>query len=101
MGDKPLVRIIRMRESPLCGFHRGTQPGTLIQSSQKEHIHIILSGVRPEVHQTLERMGIEAMVGSDNIFRHINKAVLRANALVPELTRARQERHRRHHHLQE
>ena len=56
---------------------------------------------RARAQENMERMGIEAMVGSDNIFRHINKAVLRANALVPELTRARQERHRRHHHLQE
>ena len=101
MGDKPLVRIIRMRKVPFVDSTGAHNLETLIQSSQKEHIHIILSGVRPEVHQTLERMGIEAMVGSDNIFRHINKAVLRANALVPELTRARQERHRRHHHFQE
>ena len=100
MGDKPLIRIIRMRKVPFVDSTGAHNLETFIHSSQKEHIHIILSGVRPEVHETLERMGIEAMVGADNIFRHINKAVLRANALAPELARARHERHHHHHHQQ-
>ena len=99
MGDKPLIRIIRMRKVPFVDSTGAHNLETFIRSSQKEHIHVILSGVRPEVHQTLERMGIEAMVGADNVFRHIDKAVLRANALASELARARQERqdHPRHH----
>lgn len=95
MGDKPLVRIIRMRKVPFVDSTGAHNLETFIHSSQKEHIHVILSGVNRHVHETLEGAGIEAMVGPDNIFDHIDKAVNHANALIPELEIRRRERH--HH----
>lgn len=93
MGDKPLVRIIRMRSVPFIDSTGVYNLETFVRSSQKEHIHIILSGVNPQVHQTLEKMGIEAMVGPDNIFSHIDNAVAHANKLAPLLAQKRAERH--------
>ena len=96
IGDKPLIRIIRMRKVPFVDSTGIHNLEIFIHSSQKEHIHVILSGVNPRVHESLEKMGIEAMVGADNIFDHINKAVNRANELAPVLEEKRRERH--HHH---
>lgn len=95
IGDKPLIRIIRMRKVPFVDSTGIHNLEIFIHSSQKEHIHVILSGVNPRVHESLEKMGIEAMVGADNIFDHINKAVNRANELAPVLEEKRRERH--HH----
>ena len=95
MGDKPLVRIVRMRSVPFIDSTGVYNLETFVRSSQKEHIHIILSGVTPGVHLTLEKMGIEAMVGADNIFSHIDNAVAHANKLAPMLAQKRAERHSR------
>lgn len=54
LGDRPKIRIIRMRKVPFIdstGIHNLT---TLCEMSQKENIHIILSGVNPQVHNVLE-----------------------------------------------
>ena len=94
IGDKPLIRIIRMRKVPFVDSTGIHNLEIFIHSSQKEHIHVILSGVNPRVHESLEKMGVEAMVGAENIFDHINKAVNRANELAPVLEEKRRERHR-------
>ena len=57
LGDRPKIRIIRMRKVPFIdstGIHNLT---TLCEMSQKENIHIILSGVNPQVHNVLEKSG--------------------------------------------
>lgn len=54
LGDRPKIRIIRMRKVPFIdstGIHNLT---TLCKMSQKENIHIILSGVNDQVHAVLE-----------------------------------------------
>lgn len=54
LGDRPKIRIIRMRKVPFIdstGIHNLT---TLCEMSQKENIHIILSGVNERVHAVLE-----------------------------------------------
>ena len=101
VGDKPLIRIIRMRKVPFIDSTGIHNLEIFIHSSQKEHIHVILSGVKPSVHESLEKMGIEAMVGSENFFNHINKAVVRANELASILAQKRHERHHPHHHVEQ
>ena len=57
LGDRPKIRIIRMRKVPFIdstGIHNLT---TLCEMSQKENIHIILSGVNEKVHKVLEKSG--------------------------------------------
>lgn len=82
MGDKPLVRIIRMRKVPFIDSTGIHNLEVLIQSSQAMGIHVVLSGVKPKVHETLEHAKIEDMIGKDHIFDHISKAVNMANSLV-------------------
>ena len=75
LGDRPQIRIIRMRKVPFIdstGIHNLT---TLCEMSQKENIHIILSGVNPQVHAVLERSGFYTLLGKENICSNINEAL--------------------------
>ncbi|WP_277236244.1 sulfate permease [Phocaeicola salanitronis] len=75
LGDRPQIRIIRMRKVPFIdstGIHNLT---TLCEMSQKENIHIILSGVNPQVHAVLERSGFYTLLGKENICNNINEAL--------------------------
>ena len=54
----------------------------LIKSSQNEGIHIVLSGVNPQVRQVLLKSGIDSLVGEDHICDHITKAVKMANRIA-------------------
>ena len=85
LGDKPLVRIIRMRKVPFIDSTGIHNLEIFINSSRKENIHVILSGVNPTVHASLERMGVEALLGDEYIFDNIHKAVAKANIMASEL----------------
>ena len=54
----------------------------LIKSSQSEGIHIVLSGVNPQVRQTLIKAGVDRLVGNDHICDHITRAVVMANKIA-------------------
>ena len=78
LGDRPKIRIIRMRKVPFIdstGIHNLTN---LCVMSQKENIHIILSGVNDKVHKVLERSGFYELLGEENICSNINEAVAKA-----------------------
>lgn len=78
LGDRPKIRIIRMRKVPFIdstGIHNLTN---LCVMSQKENIHIILSGVNDKVHKVLERSGFYELLGENNICSNINEAVAKA-----------------------
>ena len=78
LGDRPKIRIIRMRKVPFIdstGIHNLTN---LCVMSQKENIHIILSGVNDKVHKVLERSGFYELLCEDNICSNINEAVAKA-----------------------
>lgn len=65
LGDRPKIRIIRMRKVPFIdstGIHNLT---TLCEMSQKENIHIILSGVNEKVHKVLEKSGFYELLGEE------------------------------------
>ena len=84
-GDRPKVRIIRMRKVPFVdstGIHNLTN---LCGMSQKEGIQVVLSGVNPEVHAALEKAGFYDSVGKENICSHINLALERAKEIVGEV----------------
>ena len=82
MQDKPLVRIIRMRKVPFIDSTGIHNLETLIKSSQKEGIKIVLSGVQPNVHDALEKSDIVNLIGEKNICDHISKAVILANNIA-------------------
>ena len=82
MGDKPSVRIIRMRKVPFIDSTGIHNLEILINSSQKEGIHVVLSGVNPKVQEVLLHAGVDKIIGSDHICDHITKAVAMANKIA-------------------
>ena len=82
MGEKPMVRIIRMRRVPFIDSTGIHNLEILIESSKKENIHVVLSGVNDNVRAVLEKAGIQYLIGEDHICDHITKAVKLANSLV-------------------
>lgn len=85
LGDRPKIRIIRMRKVPFIdstGIHNLT---ALCKMSQKENIHIILSGVNDQVHAVLEKSGFYELLGKENICSNINEALEVAAKEVKEL----------------
>lgn len=82
MGDRPRVRVIRMRKVPFIdstGLHNLT---TLCEMSRREKIEVVLSGVNEQVHGALERAGIIEMLGGENVCSNIHVALERAARLV-------------------
>ena len=82
IGDRPKVRIIRMRKVPFVdstGIHNLTN---LCEMSKKEGIQIVLSGVREKVNGQLEHAGFYHLIGEENICSHINLALKRANEII-------------------
>lgn len=82
LGDRPEVRIIRMRKVPFIdstGIHNLT---SLCKMSQKDKITIVLSGVNDKVHRTLEKSGFYQLLGQANICPNINVALERAKAII-------------------
>ena len=83
MGDRPKVRIVRMRKVPFIdstGVHNLTN---LCEMSRKENIQIVLSGVNEKVQKVLEKTGfLYTLVGEQNICPNINIALERAKEIV-------------------
>ena len=82
LHSKPCVRIIRMRKVAFVDATALHNLELLIRSSQKEGIHVVLSGVKPGVRASLEHAGIDRLIGADHICDHITKAVKMANAIA-------------------
>ncbi len=88
IGTLPRVRILRMRRVPFIdstGVHNLT---TLCQSSRKDGVHIILSGVVPEVHKVLEKSGFNELLGRENICPTIDQALKEARNYLAEHPKA-------------
>ena len=82
MGDKPKVRILRMRKVPFVdstGIHNLTN---LCEMSKNEGITIVLSGVSEKVHAQLQKARFYDILGEENICSHINLALERAKEIV-------------------
>lgn len=82
MGDRPTVRIIRMRRVPFIdstGIHNLTN---LCEMCQRDNIHVILSGVNEKVHRVLEKSRFYDLLGKDNICPNINVALEKAQEVL-------------------
>jgi SulP family sulfate permease len=82
IGERPKVRILRMRKVPFIDSTAIHNLEILIKSSEDAGIHVVLSGVRDSVRQTLVKAGIERLISDDHICDHISKAVVMANSIV-------------------
>lgn len=84
LGDRPKVRVIRMRKVPFIdstGIHNLTN---LCVMSRREKIEVVLSGVNDTVHAALQRSGFYELLGPDNICPNINAALERARRILGE-----------------
>ena len=84
LEETPLVRIIRMRKVPFIDSTGIHNLEILIDSSHKEGIAIVLSGVNEHVRDALHKAHIDSRIASDRICDHISKAVVVANRLAAE-----------------
>jgi SulP family sulfate permease len=82
LGDRPKVRIVRMRKVPFIDSTGIHNLANLCSMSQKENITIVLSGVNEKVHKTLEKAGFYPMLGQENICPNIHVALERAKELL-------------------
>ena len=82
LGDRPKVRVIRMRKVPFIDSTGIHNLENLCRMSQKEKITVVLSGVNDKVHRVLERSGFYTLLGEENICPNINVALERAKALL-------------------
>ena len=82
MGDKPKIRIIRMRKVPFMDSTGLHNLENLFRLSQAEHIHMILSGVNEHVRRVLVKSGFDKKIGTENICSNINEAVAKAHEAI-------------------
>ena len=81
-GNRPQVRIIRMRKVPFIDSTGMHNLENMCRMSQKEGITVVLSGVNPKVETVLKRNGFAELLGEENICNHIDLALARARELV-------------------
>ena len=82
LGDKPKVRIIRMRKVPFMDSTGIYNLQSLIKLSKKDKTIILLSGVNEHVAAVLEKSGISNELGAENILHNVEAALRRANDLI-------------------
>lgn len=76
------VRIIRMRKVPFIDSTGVNNLRHICEMARKRGVRVILSGVQPRVMHTLEKFGIDAELGRDNIYDHIIPALAAANSIA-------------------
>ena len=82
VGEKPQVRIIRMRKVPFMDTTGLHNLESLYRLSAKEKIQIILSGVNEKVHETLKRSELAQLIGDENICSNIHDALKQATKQI-------------------
>jgi SulP family sulfate permease len=78
----PKIRIIRMRKVPFIDSTGLHNLETLCKESQRKGIVVILSGVTPQVRETLMKANFEKIISEECICSHINLALEKAGSLL-------------------
>lgn len=81
IGDKPSIRIIRMRKVPFIDTTGLHNLESLYRLSEKEKIRIILSGVNERVREVLTKAGFAQTIGEENICSNIRDALKRSGEM--------------------
>ncbi len=84
IGDKPDIRIIRMRKVPFMDTTGLHNLESLYRLSAKEKIKVILSGVNEQVHTTLKKAGFTEVIGEANVCSNIHEALRRSEELLKQ-----------------
>lgn len=93
MGEKPIVRVIRMRKVPFIDSTGVRNLQNMCKLAKREGIVTVLSGVNSSVHGVLERSGFYGLLGEDNICPHIYAALERASVILENNSAPKE-----HHH---
>ncbi|MED9996126.1 MAG: sulfate permease [Paludibacteraceae bacterium] len=81
LGDKPKVRIIRMRKVPFIDSTGIHNLESLCHQSKREGIQLVLSGVKDNVKKTLNKAGFSKFLSDEFIYSNINDALKKAEEL--------------------
>jgi len=81
-GNRPKVRIIRMRKVPFIDSTGLHNLENMCLMSQNEGITVVLSGVNPKVEAVLRRNNFDQLLGKENICNHIDLALARAKEIL-------------------
>jgi SulP family sulfate permease len=82
LEEKPKVFILRMRFVPsidASGLHAIKE---FHHKCQRQGIQLVVSGVNPQPLLALKNSGLYKLIGSENIYDHIDKALARARELT-------------------
>jgi SulP family sulfate permease len=82
MGDRPKVRIVRMRKVPFIDSTGINNLRNLCERTKKRGVVVILSGVTQQVHDSLCKFGVDLEIGPEHIFPHIVPALEKAKEIV-------------------
>ncbi|MDE6630929.1 MAG: SulP family inorganic anion transporter, partial [Bacteroidales bacterium] len=82
IGDKPEIRIIRMRKIPFIDSSGLHNLESVCSLARKSGIQVVLSGVNPEVYAALKKSGLVDSLGKDNVCPNIHAALERTRTLL-------------------
>jgi len=82
LGERPIVRIIRMRKVPFIDTTGVRNLKNLCRSAKREGIITVLSGVNLKVHDVLDRSDFDELVGQENICPDIYAALDRTKKIL-------------------
>lgn len=82
LGDKPQVRIIRMRKVPFIDSTGIHNLESLLGFSAKNKTRVLLSGVNENVRIALDKSGITNRLGQENICSDFGEALERAETII-------------------
>lgn len=83
-GERPRVRIIRMRKVPFIDSTGIHNLQTLIEMNHADGTHVILSGVNPKVHSQLQKARFYDIMDENHICSHIDIALEHARIFLKE-----------------
>lgn len=78
----PKVFILRMRHVPVIDASGLHALETFYYKCKKQNTVLILSGVQRQPKNAITKIGIDKLIGSENIFTHIDLALIRAREIV-------------------
>jgi len=79
------IRIIRMRKVSFIDSTGLHNLEIFIESAIQNGQQVILSGVSKRVYDSIERVGLVAKIGQENVLDHIDKALVRAEELAKHI----------------
>ncbi len=82
MGGRAKVRIIRMRKVPFIDSTGVHNLSNMCRMCSQMGVKVVLSGVNPQVMKVIEDVGMDDVVGKENICSHINIALKRAQEII-------------------